>query len=63
MSAGIRFTSRSSPLPDLIAENYGCCPCPRRKITISLMQGKEKRPLPPHPLTDEEEKLSGMCPV
>jgi len=39
----------------------GCCPCPRRKISTEAGEG-DASPAP-HPLTEEEEKVSGMCPV
>lgn len=40
MSAGLRFTSRSLPSP--VSTAGSCEGCPRRKITISPMQGKGK---------------------
>src|SRR5712691_8694105 len=73
MSAGLRFTSRSFPLPSLIAGIYGCCRYPRRKLSISLMQGKGTLPLPLHPIPSPRgkkncqgcarSKLSGMPPA
>ena len=38
---------------------------PRRKMSISLKQGKGRRPLPLHPIPSwrADKKVSGMCPV
>ena len=42
-SAGLLFISLSFPSPVSIAGSCGCCPCPRRRVSISRMQGKGTR--------------------
>ena len=51
MNAGLRSTSPQFPIALFDSqEAAGCCRCPRRKISISLMQGKGTLPLPLHPI-------------
>jgi hypothetical protein len=73
MSAGSRFTLRSSPSPVSTAKSCECCRCPGRKITISLMQGKGTIPLPCTPIPARKRrkncqgcarsKMSGLPPA